>query len=488
MYPVKNPSHDARNANFRSTSWAAIKLLLVCLLTASVPYALYVRVDSKNVKAAVTTLPSGRSGSYLNAQEGHALRAEYRGEQSVVNAMQSGQAKARTLASADLDGDATPDLLAGYAYGGTGIVTIQRGNPEAFAPKDESVYQRMHDGYNPNSLLPIGETFQVPVAVDFLQAGDFNNDSRKDVLVAAQGGDLFLLAGDGSGNLSAPTQVALPGVVTALAAGEFRAPDGRTDLAVGVDGPAGPQVLIYDGANGVSAEPMILGLSARATSLQFGEMDGFPFMGLAIATGSEIEIVHGWGRKTSVSLESRVEKIDTGMNVRGLASGFFMWSREGSKQLAALGDDGTIRIFGRGQLNTQPLSEEELTARGRRRLQAKNRTPVDAEMLTGWQPAQAETWTKSRELVTGKVVGADATTRNLLQGADISFSDTDDLMVLGGNKLDVIRQVDIAKNAPASTTLIGSDFATTSLESADAPATLALKPTVVLPPAARLPL
>src|SRR6185369_11805358 len=235
---------------------------------------------------------------------------------------------------------------------------------------------------------------------------------RKDVLVAAQGGDLFLLPGDDSGNLSAPTQVALPGVVTALTAGEFRAPDGRTDVAVGVDGPSGPQVLVYDGANGVSGEPMILALANRATGLEFGEMDDNPFMGLAIASGSEIEIVHGWGRKTSASLESHVEKIDTGMNVRGLASGFFMWTREGSKQLAALGDDGTIRIFGRGQLNTQPLTDEELTARGRLRLQPKRTTPVDVEMLAGWQPAQASTWSKARELVTGKFVGTDATTRN----------------------------------------------------------------------------
>ena len=373
MYPVKNPSHDTRAGN--STPWAAIKLLLVCLLTASVPYALYVRVASKNVKAAVTAPASGRSGSYLNAQEGQALRSDYRGEQSVIQALQSGQAKPRTLASVDLDGDATPELLSGYAYGSTGIVTIQRGNPEAFAPKDESVYQRMHDGYNPNSLLPTAETYQVPVAADFLQVGDFNNDRRQDVLVAAQGGDLFLLPGDDSGNLSAPTQVALPGVVTALTAGEFRAPDGRTDVAVGVDGPSGPQVLVYDGANGVSGEPMILALASRATGLEFGEMDDNPFMGLAIATGNEVEVVHGWGRKTSASLESRVEKIDTGMNVRGLASGFFVWSREGSKQLAALGDDGTIRIFGRGQLNTQPLSDEEITARGRLRLQPK-RSPL----------------------------------------------------------------------------------------------------------------
>jgi hypothetical protein len=474
MHSVKRSGRQLILKVFPLTAKLTFKLLALCLVAASVPIALYVRVDSKSSQAAVT-VQAGRGGSHLNAQEAQALRGDYRGEQSVIQAMQSGQAKARTLAAVDLDGDATPDLLAGYAYGGTGIVTIQRGNPEAFAPKDESVYQRMHDGYNPNSLLPTAETYQVPVAADFLQTGDFNNDGRKDIVVGAQGGDLYLLAGDSQGIPGTPQQVLLPGVVTAVTAGEFRAPDGRTDLAVGVDGPAGPQVLIYDGVTGVSGEPMVLALASRATGLEFSEMDQNPFMGLAIATGSELEIVHGWGRKTSASLASRIERIDTGTNVRGLASGFFVWSREGSKQLAALGDDGTISVFGQGTLNTQPLSDEEKMARGRLRLQQKRTAPVDIEMLTGWNPGQEKNWTKSRELVTGKSVGSDATAQNLLRSAHISFTETDDLMILGGgNKLDIVNQVDPTKSAPASATLIGGDFAISSLDSADAPATLAL--------------
>jgi hypothetical protein len=475
MYPVKNPTRQKYFTLFPLTVRRTIKLLVGCLVMAAVPLAVYVRVDSKDSKGAVTVQAAGRSGPYLTLQNRYELRAEYRGEQSVIQAMQSGQAKPRALASADLDGDASPDLLAGYTYGGTGVVTIQRGNPEAFAPKDESVYLRMHDGYNPNSLLPTAETYQIPEPADFLQAGDFNNDGRTDVLVGAQGRDLFLLAGDGQGHLDEPVQITLSGVVTAVAAGQFRAPDGRIDLAVGIDGPSGPQVLIYDGADGVTGEPMRLALASPATALEFGEVDDSPFMGLAIATGSEINVIHGWGRKQTPQLESRVERIDTGMNVRGLASGFFMWSREGSKQLAALGDDGTIRIYGRGELNTQPLTDQEITARARLRLQPKDTTKIDVETLSGWQAAKGEPWTKARELVTGKSVGADATTQNLLRSTHISFTGTDDLMVLGGSsKLDIVRQVDAAKSAPASADLIGGDFTTTSLASADAPAALAL--------------
>ncbi|HEY3037530.1 MAG TPA: VCBS repeat-containing protein, partial [Pyrinomonadaceae bacterium] len=475
MYLVKNPTRQKYFTLLPLTVRGTIKLLVGCLVMAAVPLAVYVRVDSKDSKGAVTAQAAGRSGLYLNLQSRQELRVDYRGDQNVVQAMQSGQAKPRALASADLDGDASPDLLAGYTYGGAGIVTIQRGNREAFAPKDDSVYLRMHDGYNPNSLLPTAETYQIPEPADFLQAGDFNNDGRTDVLVGAQGRDLFLLAGDGQGNLDEPAQITLSGVVTAVAAGQFRAPDGRIDLAVGIDGPSGPQVLIYDGAEGVTGEPMRLALASPATALEFGEMDDSPFMGLAIATGSEIDLIHGWGRKQTPQLESRVERIDTGMNVRGLASGFFMWSREGSNQLAALGDDCTIRIFGRGELNTQPLTDQELTARARLRLQPKDTTKIDVETLPGWQAAKGEPWTKARELVTGNFVGADATTQNLLRSAHISFTGTDDLIVLGGSsKVDIVRQIDTRTSAPASANLIGGDFTTTSLESADAPATLAL--------------
>jgi len=183
---------------------------------------------------------------------------------------------------------------------------------------------------------------------------------------------MFLLAGDGRGGLGAPQQIALAGSVTALTAGEFRAPDGWTDVAVGVNGADGPQLLIFDGVEALAGEPMRLKLSAPATAVEFGEMDSSPFMGVAVATGNQIEIIHGWGRKQSPDLESRVETIDAGANVRGLAIGFFIWNREVSKQLAALGEDGTVRVLQRGQANTQPFTEAESTARARLRWMPKS--------------------------------------------------------------------------------------------------------------------
>src|SRR6185295_12399567 len=161
--------------------------------------------------------------------------------------------KARSLGSADFDLNGTPDLVAGYAFNGAGMITLQRGNPDAFAPTDDSVFARIQQGYDPAPFLPESDVYSVPVSPDFLVTGNFTHDSEKDVLFAARGGALYLMTGDGSGRLGSPQQIDLPGPVTALAAGEFRAADGFTDVAVGVTGPGGESLLLFDAVDGFSS-------------------------------------------------------------------------------------------------------------------------------------------------------------------------------------------------------------------------------------------
>jgi len=98
----------------------------------------------------------------------------------------------------------------------------------------------MQQGYNPDSLLPDVDVYFVPVPADFLAVGDLKHHSGKGILIGANGGGLYLMTGDGKSGFEPPVQIALPGAVTALAAGEFRAADGFTDVAVSVSGPALP--------------------------------------------------------------------------------------------------------------------------------------------------------------------------------------------------------------------------------------------------------
>jgi hypothetical protein len=284
------------------------------------------KAESRNV---VTVRAAGRGKPFFNFLDGRQMPLTFRGESNTAKALQSGNGTPRSLVSADLDGNGTPDVVTGYANGGTGVITIQHGNPDAFAPADDSVFVRVQQGYDPPSLLPDAEVYPVQAPADFVVVGNFNHSLVKDILFAAKGGGLYLMTGDGQGGFGPPEQISLPGPVTALAAGEFRAADGFADVAVGVTAPGGDALLVFDGAEGLSSPLVQYPLAGPASGIEFGGLDDDPFQDIAVAAGSEIDVVHGWGRKESVAQTGRVERIDLKSNVRGLAVGEFTWDRNG---------------------------------------------------------------------------------------------------------------------------------------------------------------
>jgi CSLREA domain-containing protein len=476
MYPVSNPARETHPTTFSPTAWVAIKLLVLCLVTASVPLALYVRVDSMDSKEAITVQAAGRGGQALNLQDGREMRVEYRGDQFSSQALQSGAARARAVAAVDLDDNGTPDLVAGYANNGGGIVTVQRGNTDAFAPVDDSVFTRIQAGYNPDSLSSIAEIHQVPEPADFVVTGDFNQDSVKDVLVAANGGGVYLMAGDGEGRLAAAEQIALSGSATALAAGEFGMSDGKADLAVGVFGSEGPSLLLFSSAEGGLSAPLSFPLKAQATSIQFGNLDQDPFLDIVVAAGNEIEIIHGWGRKNFATAQSRVESIDVPNTLRGLALGNFIWDRENRTEIAAQSADGTVSILQLGTLDTRPFSEEEVAIRVRMRGKVTKQTDADILAATSWPADKAERWNAVKDVAVTGVVGGAESSQGLLVSSHISWQQTDDLLVLdaGQNSLKIVQQADAG--VPAAAGLTTDDFSTTSLDVTSAPVAVAALP------------
>jgi HYR domain len=400
------------------------------------------------------------------------------GDVAMTSALRSGDARGRALATADLDRDGAPDLVAGYSYDGIGIVTVQRGNPDAFAPKDAAVFARMQKGYNPDSLLTDAESYQTPEPVDFLCAGDFTPDAQKDVLVAAQGGGLYLMTGDGNGRLNEPKQIILPGRVTAMASGEFGTADGRTDVAVGISGPGGPALLIFREPSGViDSTALTFPLESEAAAIQFGGLDDDPFIDVAVAAASEIEIIHGWGRATSPTLQSRVERIPLGFEAHGLAVGYFIRNRRAATQVAALADDGMIRILQRGTLDARQFDDAEIAERARARLR-QNREPVDVESAPGWQPNQEAPWSIARSIGGGIVPTTDSVSQYALVKSHTSFRESDDLLLLSESArvLKIIRQAYSSEEQSAALTVDG-DMGILGLDLGNAPAAV-----VALPP------
>ena len=121
MHPDTPQTH---RSIFRIPTKTALRLLTICLLAATVPLALYVRVKSKNYVSPksgavkkdpnrVTVQAAGRGQHFLNLQDGREMSVTYRGDQVAVTALQNGAAQARALASADFDGNGTPDVVAG---------------------------------------------------------------------------------------------------------------------------------------------------------------------------------------------------------------------------------------------------------------------------------------------------------------------------------------------------------------------------------------
>ncbi len=463
MRPLMNQTHNSQTLSSRITIKTAAKLLAILLIVVAVPLALYVRVKSedsakfsnaensvvevtKRAKQHATVQAAGRGKPFLNLQDGREMSVTFRGDQAAVAALQSGAARARALASADFDGNATPDVVAGYSYNGSGIITLQRGNPEAFAPADDSVFVRMQQGYNPASLLPGVEAYSVPAPADLVVTGNFTGDSEKDVVFAAKGGGLYLMKGNGTGGFEDPQQINLPGPVTALAAGEFRASDGITDLAVGVSGPGGEQLLVFDdGADGFANALVQYQLSGPASGIEFGGLDDDSYMDVAVAAGNEVLVAHGWGRKENLAPESRVERFNVGPGTRGLALGQFTWDREGRLEIAALTSDGTVHIVENGKLDTRPLTEAEAAQRTRGNLKPQKATKFDIESAPSWKPAQAGGWKDAKQIL-GNNLSADLP-KPLIK-TNLARLELEEVMLVGQtqSKLEILRP--IGKNDP----------------------------------------
>ncbi len=129
-------------------------------------------------------------------------------------------------------------------------------------------------------------------------------------------------------------------------------------------------------------------------------------MDVAVAAGSEVLVVHGWGRKEQVATESRVERVNVGPGVRGLALGEFTWDRQGRSEIAALTYDGTVHIVENGKLDTRPFSEAEAAQRTRGNLKPQKTTKVDVESASKLETRTSRGWKESKQFL-GSNLSAD---------------------------------------------------------------------------------
>jgi hypothetical protein len=227
------------------------------------------------------------------------------------------------LAAADFDADGAMDVVAGYFMGSAGVLAVLRGNPDAYAPKDLSLYKKALQGGLPATFLSKASVIALPESPDLLVTGDFNRDGHVDVLVAARGGALYFLAGDGHGNLLAPTVVPVLGQVRALAA------DAAGHVAVSLESSSGEELAIFSPrAEGLAPLATFL-LPARGDSIAWGGLGGSS--DIAIAAGSNVAIIYN-----ALTSKPQTETITVPFSVQAIVLGDYIWDQSARTEIAAL--------------------------------------------------------------------------------------------------------------------------------------------------------
>ena len=306
-------------------------------------------VQPARLGARATVQAAGRGYPNINLRDGRDLLTGYADARSQA-LLEDPATQPLALASGDLDEDGTPDLLSGYASANGGVLSVQRGNVDALYPDTAEARQRRAAGeFTAAPFLSPARAFALPVAADFVGAGDFNADGHGDVVIATRGGaTMYWLAGDGRGGLGEAQAVALSGGVTALTVGEINRADGLADVVVGLDT---QQALVFEGAEGAFRRaPEAFALPAAATALALGQLDEGYEMDLAVAAGHELLVVHGRDRRLSVSLEQQAEvnaaEIEThalSFRLASLVVGDF--SGDARNEIAVLSDSGIVQVF-----------------------------------------------------------------------------------------------------------------------------------------------
>jgi Divergent InlB B-repeat domain len=364
---------------------------------------------ASNVSASI--LPSV-SKPLVNLKSTQSVKLTYSGDSGAVSALRSGAAAPVSMASGDFNADGAIDVVAGYSTPNGGALAVMMGNPNAYAPTDATLYKKALNGSVPATFQAKAATFSLPESPDLIVTGDFNRDGRKDVLVAARGSNnLYLLPGDGTGNLLAPQTIPLLGQVHALAATN----DGY--LAVSLEGPSGSELTILaPGKEGLS--PLATySLPARGDSVAWGSLGGSA--DVAVGAGSNVVLVYN-----ALKASAQSETVAVPFQVRGLVLGNFIWDRDDRTEISLLADDGSIHILQHGTLNTTPLTAADLPARRAaiRGRHAKSAIPSNPTALGQWTLAQQLPYTGSAP--SGPVSSAAFNSPRLASAA------THDLMVL----------------------------------------------------------
>lgn len=320
---------------------------------------LFFAMQASGQKLASTQVNGAETGRHIAIGESQVASVEFVGAQDAVKPLESGQAQAVSLARGDFDQDGIEDLVAGYATpGGKGIVVLFRGNLDAFAPQSQGSWQAIANNDFPPTFLSLAAAFPIPAAADFLATGSFLGTDHMDVVTAKRGDStLYLLAGDGNGNLASAEPIRLPGTVTAMAAGRFGASNSRSTVVVGIGG-SSPSLLVFSGTRQGLSLVSEFNLTAPASSFAFDDLDGDGRPDAVMISGQGVSILHATGSTS----KSELEALSLPVSAVAVTTGFFIHDRGWRRQMAVLDMDGSVHVVAHGGFDSRGWTKAEVVA------------------------------------------------------------------------------------------------------------------------------
>jgi hypothetical protein len=341
-------------------------------------------------------------------------------------------ANARTglsLATGDFNSDGTQDLITGYATPAGGVLLFQAGNAAALT------------GTGGRPFISSAQAIALPVRPDLMHTTGVSGHGTSDLLVAARGdSSIYLLAGDGRGGFSTPTQIVLQGTITSLLS--WKAASGTELIAAGVCGGAsgcGVQLLTTDGKTAA-----FIHTSGAVKAIEVGAFNGGFSDDLALIAGTSVLVVDG---DSILSGTPSMETVSVGSAASAFTGGHLVYSRKGSPQLAILGSDATLHIFSRGPLDTSvPTQAESLAARKALAAQSRQALGTHAVLArlnnTPWIEVQT---------IPNVGPGGDA----LMLHGHLSGNGQDDVVVMaGGQYLQITQSATLENNTRTNTPVV----------------------------------
>src|SRR5258708_26163379 len=102
-------------------------------------------------------------GPKIWLQDNQAVPVTHVGPTTAAQALAAGQGQPLSMATGDFDGAGLADLLVGYNTAAGSVISLQRGNLDAFAPQSDASFQAIRHGQFPQPFLTKAQVFSVPV-------------------------------------------------------------------------------------------------------------------------------------------------------------------------------------------------------------------------------------------------------------------------------------------------------------------------------------